>query len=47
MLYFRLLIVRSFTLVPPIRERKLRRELRKLNLTTEALRFARTCPIHT
>ena len=46
-LYVRYLIIRSFTLLPPVRERQLRSELRRLNLATEAVRFARSYPIHT
>ena len=47
MIYVRYFILRTFTLTPPIRERKLRRQLRKLNLSTQAIRFARTYPIFT
>lgn len=47
MVFFRYYLLRSFYLVPPVRERRLRRELRKLNLTREAVRFARSYPIFT
>lgn len=40
-------VLRTFFLAPLFRERRLRRELRKLNLSSEAILFARTIPTST
>ena len=41
MLRFRYFILRYFYLTAPINERRLRSELRKLNISSEAVRYAR------
>lgn len=39
-------LLRAFFLTPLVRERRVRHELRKLNLSSEAILFARTISPH-
>lgn len=47
MLTLRYFVLRYFYLIPPVQERRLRRQLRKLNISADAARYARFASLPT